>query len=160
VGRLLSALGRDVVGVDLSPVMVETARRMNPRMSFEVADMRSLPLEDGSLAGVVAFYSVIHIPREVVPRVLSEFHRVLRAGGRVLLAVHGGTGLLEENDILNRRVRYVATLFEPDELTGLVEGAGFTDVEAMQREKYDFETHSPRVYAEAMKGSDSPDKDA
>ena len=113
--------------------------------------MRSLPFEDGSLAGVVAFYSVIHIPREVVPRVLSEFHRVLRAGGRVLLAVHGGTGLLEENDILNRRVRYVATLFELDELAGLVEGAGFTDVEAMQREKYDFETHSPRVYVVAAK---------
>ena len=153
VGRFLSELGRDVVGVDLSPGMVETARRMNPQMSFEVADMRTLPFDDGTLAGLVAFYSLIHIDRGGVPTVLGEFHRVLRAGGKVLLAVHGGTGLMEEHEILGRPVRYVATLFTKDELAGLLEGAGFRDVEAMQREKYDFETHSPRVYAEATKRS-------
>jgi SAM-dependent methyltransferase len=112
VGSFLSELGREVVGVDLSPAMVETARRMNPRMRFEVGDMRALPFVDGALAGIAAFYSVIHIPREGVPAVLREFRRVLGVGGRLLIAVHGGTGLLEENVILEQRVRYVATLFK------------------------------------------------
>ncbi|MGH7488961.1 MAG: hypothetical protein ACREMY_25670, partial [bacterium] len=90
-------------------------------------------------------------PREVVPRVLSEFHRVLRAGGKALLAVHGGTGLMDEHEILGRPVRYVATLFEKDELAGLLAAAGFKDVEGFHREKYDFETHSPRVYVYGAK---------
>ena len=147
VGRFLAELGREVVGVDLSPAMVETARKMNPGMSFEVGDMRSLPFEDRSLSGLVAFYSLIHIERGDVPDVLREFHRVVVGGGGLLVAVHGGAGLIEQDEVLGRPLRYVATLFEPEELAGLVAGAGFTGVEAMQREKYDFETHSPRVYA-------------
>jgi SAM-dependent methyltransferase len=151
VGRFLADRGREMVGVDLSTAMVETARRLNPAMTFEIADMRSLPFEDGSLAGLVAFYSLIHIERADVPGVLKEFHRAVVAGGRLLLAVHGGTGLIEQDEILGRPLRYVATLFEREELAGLMESAGFTGVEAVQRDKYDFETHSPRVYALAAK---------
>jgi trans-aconitate methyltransferase len=55
VGRYLSEHGLDVVGVDLSPAMIEIARRLNPAMRFEVGDMRSLPTGDGTMDAVVAF---------------------------------------------------------------------------------------------------------
>lgn len=149
VGRFLSDRGLEVCGVDLSPEMVHAARGLNPGMTFEVGDMRRLPHEDSSIAGITAFYSLIHIPRVEVPGVLRELRRVLMPGGQLLLAVHGGTGKIEADELLGRPARFEATLFETAELAGLVEDAGLRVVDAQQRERYDFETHSPRVYVAA-----------
>ena len=151
VGRFLSDLGLDVTGVDLSPEMVRAARKLNPGMTFEVGDMRRLAHDDTSVAGLTAFYSLIHIRRPDVPAVLREFGRVLMRGGKILLAVHGGTGSIEADELLGRRARFAATLFERTELAGLLQDAGFEVDEVHQRERYDFETHTPRVYVAATK---------
>ena len=42
--------------------------------------------EAGALAGVCAWYSIIHVPDEQLPQVFSEFGRMLRTGGHILLA--------------------------------------------------------------------------
>jgi ubiquinone/menaquinone biosynthesis C-methylase UbiE len=63
-GRLLPYLaGRGLLprGVDLSPGMVEVARREHPAFEYEVADLRELPFGDASLAGVVCWYSLIFL---------------------------------------------------------------------------------------------------
>ena len=149
VGRYLSERGLDVTGIDLSPVMVEQARRLNPALRFEVADMRSLPARDGTVGGIAAFYSLIHIPRSEVPAVLSEFHRVLMPGGRLLVAAHGGSGTITTQEFMGHQVPFEATLFEPDELVGMIADAGFESVSANVRERYEFESHTPRVYVTA-----------
>jgi SAM-dependent methyltransferase len=61
--RYLSERGAKAAGLDLSPAMVELARRLNPGLEFRAGDMRALEISDGSLAAIVAFYSVIHLPR-------------------------------------------------------------------------------------------------
>ncbi|PSL55733.1 methyltransferase family protein [Saccharothrix carnea] len=86
----LRGLGLDAFGVDLSPRMVEIARRDHPGVRFDVGSMTDLDLEDGSVGGVLAFYSVIHVPDAEVPRVFAHFHRVLRPGGVVMLGFHVG----------------------------------------------------------------------
>jgi ubiquinone/menaquinone biosynthesis C-methylase UbiE len=94
-GRLtavLDRLGLEVSGVDLSPGMVEVARREHPGHRYEVGSMTDLDVPDASLAGVVAWSTLIHVPEDEVPRVLAEFHRVLRPGGVVLVAYFGGEG--------------------------------------------------------------------
>lgn len=151
VGRFLADRGREVTGIDLSPAMIEHARRLSPEMSFEVGDMRRLAHDDDSIAGIVAFYSLIHIARAEVPAVLLEFKRVLMRGGKLLLAVHGGMGDLSSDEFLGRPVRFQATLFERAELARRVEDSGFRVDEARQRERYDFETHTPRVYLAATR---------
>src|SRR4051812_17665729 len=60
VSRYLHEHGMRTVGVDLSPEMVGWASRLNPGLEFRVGDMRSLDFADGALAGIVAFYSIIH----------------------------------------------------------------------------------------------------
>lgn len=82
--------GLDVVGIDLSPAMIEIARREHPGLTFAVGSMTDLPLTECSFGGVLAFYSVIHVPDEDVPAVLTHFHRVLRPGGVALLGFHVG----------------------------------------------------------------------
>ncbi|MEV8444206.1 class I SAM-dependent methyltransferase [Actinosynnema sp. NPDC051121] len=86
----LRGLGVDAFGVDLSPRMVEIARRDHPGLRFEVGTMTDLDLADGSVGGVLAFYSVIHVPDEEVPTAFAQFRRVLRPGGVVMIGFHVG----------------------------------------------------------------------
>ena len=90
VARYLRNLGAEVFGVDLSEGMVEQARRLNPEIEFRRGDMRSLDAEDGSWGGIVAFYSVVHVPREELPGVLGELRRVIAPGGLLLISFHVG----------------------------------------------------------------------
>lgn len=87
---LLRELGADAFGIDLSPAMIEIARREHPEAPFEVGSMTDLHLADDSLAGVLAWWSLIHIPDEAVPGVLDQFHRVLRPGGVAAVGFHVG----------------------------------------------------------------------
>ncbi|MET7403359.1 class I SAM-dependent methyltransferase [Dactylosporangium sp. NPDC005572] len=88
----LRGLGVDASGIDLSPAMVELARRAHPGARFETGDMTDLTLPDASLAGLVAFWSTIHVPDEHMPTVCAGFRRVLRPGGVVLAGFHAGEG--------------------------------------------------------------------
>jgi SAM-dependent methyltransferase len=88
---LLAGRGLQVVGIDLSPGMIEVARRDHPELDFRVGSMTALDLADGSAAAIVAWWSIIHLPRDVVPQAFAEFHRVLAPGGVLLLGFHVGT---------------------------------------------------------------------
>src|SRR5262249_38766728 len=72
VARYLRDRRVDVSGIDLSPVMAEAAGRLNLGIEFAQGDMRSLPVGDGVLGGIDAFYSVIHVPRPEVAAALVE----------------------------------------------------------------------------------------
>lgn len=72
-------------GIDLSPAMIAIARRYRPDLRFEVASMFHLEAPDNSIAGVLAHFSLIHTPPDLLPRVLSEFARVIEPGGPLLI---------------------------------------------------------------------------
>ena len=86
----LHELGVDAFGIDLSPGMIDVARRDHPGLRFEVGSMTDLDLADGSVAGLVAWYSLIHIPDDQIGSVFAHFRRVLRPGGPLLLSFHVG----------------------------------------------------------------------
>lgn len=84
--------GVDAIGLDISPGSVGVARQRYRHLRFFAADMRDLPAADGSLAGIVAFYSVIHLPSEQVPVAPAKFRGVLAPGGVLLMSMHAGEG--------------------------------------------------------------------
>ncbi|AWE52055.1 MULTISPECIES: class I SAM-dependent methyltransferase [Streptomyces] len=86
----LHGLGLTVFGVDLSPGMVALARRAHPALRFHVGSMTALDLPDGTLGGIVAAYSLIHVPDEHLADACGEMARVLRPGAPVLLAFQSG----------------------------------------------------------------------
>ncbi|NYJ06203.1 class I SAM-dependent DNA methyltransferase [Petropleomorpha daqingensis] len=86
----LTSLGLDISGIDLSPGMVEVAQRAYPSVRFSVGSMLGLDLPDGSLAGLVAYYSIVNIPRAELPVVFAEFARVLAPGGVLLMVFQVG----------------------------------------------------------------------
>jgi SAM-dependent methyltransferase len=88
----LRQCGLDAFGVDLSPAMIEIAKRDHPGLPFAVGSMTELGLADGSVAGLVAWYSLIHIPDASLGGVFAQFRRALRPGGLLLLGFHSGDG--------------------------------------------------------------------
>jgi cyclopropane fatty-acyl-phospholipid synthase-like methyltransferase len=70
-----------VTGVDLSARQVDLARRNVPAVTFLHADMTQLDFVPTSFDGVVAFYSLMHVPRHEHPGLLRKITAWLRAGG-------------------------------------------------------------------------------
>lgn len=94
-GRLvptLQELGLDVTGVDLSDGMVAIARTDHPEVDFHVVTPGHLPFADESFAGVLAWYSLIHVPPHELVGMLGELARVLAPGGYVLTGFQAGVG--------------------------------------------------------------------
>ena len=92
VTAYLRGLGCEAFGIDLSPEMVAVARRAYPAVSFSRGDMTQLDITSGSLGGIVAFYSIIHLPPDLLPVALAEFARALAPAGQLLLAFQTGAG--------------------------------------------------------------------
>ena len=152
VARYLHDQGVEVLGIDLSPVMVRLARERNPGLDFRVGDMRALEFSDGALTGIVAFYSLIHIAPEEHPRTLRELRRVLRPGGMLLLGFHVGTEILHVEELWERKVRLDFRFFQPADIAARLAEAGFRVLEWIEREPYEGAEHaSRRCYLFAVK---------
>jgi SAM-dependent methyltransferase len=72
VARYLRDAGTTVFGLDLSPKMLEQARQLGPDMQFREGNMMALDLQDGTLAGITAFYAIVNIPKESLPSVTEK----------------------------------------------------------------------------------------
>ncbi len=83
--------GVQVTGLDLSGGMLRHARRQVQGHVLHM-DMRHLALRTGSYDGMGCTASLLQLPKHMVPSALLEFHRVLRPGGVLFLAVQEGTG--------------------------------------------------------------------
>ncbi|WP_045823503.1 class I SAM-dependent methyltransferase [Williamsia herbipolensis] len=79
-------------GVDLSPRMVDHARRAHPTRRIRRGNLTELPYPDSSVDGVLGWYSIIHTLPDALDRTLREFARVLRPGGVLLTGFQAGDG--------------------------------------------------------------------
>ena len=78
------------------------------------------PLRENSFDGIWASFSLLHAPREDLPRHLSALNTALRPDGQFHIGMKLGAGT--HRDSIGRRYTYVTE----DELTGLLQDAGFT----------------------------------
>ena len=142
----LAGLGLDVFGIDLSTCMLAVARASHPQLRFEQGSMLGLPVADGQLAGIVALYSIIHMPADHLPIAFAEFARVLRPGGHLLLAFQAGDDdhtLITER--FDRLVSIDAYRWSPDGIAERLGQAGLHVVMRMVRDPGPEES-SPRAY--------------
>jgi SAM-dependent methyltransferase len=152
VAKYLSDRGVPMCGVDISAAMVDCARRLNPGISFSQGDMRDLDVADGVWAAIVAFYSIIHVPRAQVVAALRELGRALKPGGLLLLAFHIGDDLLHRDEWWGYQVDFDVVFFQSAEMSNYLSAAGFEVDEILERDP-DPEVEHPtrRAYILARK---------
>lgn len=144
VGRHLHEQGVHVVGVDLSSGMIEEARRLNPAMEFRVGDMRRLDFADASLAGIVAFYAIVHFTPEELPAIFREMRRVVCEGGLVLVAFHVGEDVVHVDELFDAQVSLDFRFHLPENVIASMSEAGFRVIEETLREPYEGAEHPTR----------------
>ncbi|MEE6259385.1 class I SAM-dependent methyltransferase [Plantactinospora sonchi] len=134
ITTVLHRLGLDAFGVDLSPGMVGYARRTYPELRFEVGSMLGLDLPDDSLGGLLAYYSIIHVPWERRPEVFAEFHRVLAPGGQLMLAFQIGDDVMHRDEAFGKPINCDWYRQQPDDICRLLREAGFEPWSTATRE--------------------------
>lgn len=126
VSAHLAARGVDVFGVDLSPGMLDVARRTYPQLRFEVGVMEDLPIQDAALGGLLAWYSLIHTAPSRLSAVVSEFARVLKAGAWLLTAFQAGEGQrLERSTAYGHTVTMTNYRHAAQHVISLMDAGGF-----------------------------------
>lgn len=121
----LNQMGLEVMGMDITPELVAIGRHQYPGVALNLGPMDSLLASDGYLAGILAWYSIIHTPPAELPAIFTEFNRALRPGGSVLLSYFDGPRL----EPFDHPITTAWTWPLPD-MTAVLNTAGFQVVEA------------------------------
>ncbi|WP_405093889.1 methyltransferase domain-containing protein [Micromonospora sp. NBC_01392] len=124
----LRAHGADATGVDIVAEFIAHARAAHPTGRYLLGSMTDLPVADQSVAGILAWGSVIHLPPPDLDRVLAEFRRVAAPGATVVLGIFVG----EEVAAFDHKV-VTAYRWPVDAFAERLARAGFTEVERLHR---------------------------
>ena len=124
ITRYLADRGVDAFGIDLAPRMIAVARELFPGLQFAVGSIDALELDSGSLAGVLAWYSIIHTPPDELSGVLAELLRVLRPGGWLLTGHQSGVGTRHLRHAYGHDLDLTAHLYTAEHVADLIEQLG------------------------------------
>ena len=150
VGQYLAQRDVRVVGMDLALQMLLVAQRRTGTRCLACGDMRSLPFGARSFSGVVAFYSVQHLPRPALRTSLAEIRRILKPAGLLVVATHLGESEVYTSTFLGHEIATVGgTLYGADELRGVVERESFVIQDIRYRDPLPHEHASKRIYLTA-----------
>lgn len=135
VTAFLAATGARATGQDITPAMVEEARRRFPGGNYEVGDLRSLmrPPNDDGWGAVVAWYSLIHLAPSELPDAVAALTRPLRPGGWLVVALHAGTGTSDPESWFDVEIDVTFVFHDRTHVQAVVEQAGLVDVEWYHR---------------------------
>lgn len=149
VAAHLALAGADVTGFDLSPGMVDEARRRFPELAFHVADLRALPPPDGGggWAVITAWYALVHLAGSELPGAVAHLAAALRRGGWLAVAVHVGREAVHRDEFFGHPVDVDFTLHDADVVIAAFRAAGLEAVEWYHRGPYDgAEADTERLY--------------
>ena len=118
----LTDAGHEVLGVDVSPVMVDLAVRQVPQATFRRADIREVPLEDSSFDAVCVYFSLLQMTRAEQSEVLGRLARALRPEGSLVLATVPADVEDLAIEFMGQPVR--ATSFAAEDVVAVARGAG------------------------------------
>ena len=118
-----------VAGIDAAPEMIKRAtsraRKQQLPIAFQVAFAQRLPFPNGSFHAVASTLVLHHVAEDDRQAAVQEMHRVLKPGGRLLIAeFERGHGPHK----LPRRLLPAAPDHMAEKAYQLVSAAGFTDV--------------------------------
>lgn len=133
-GHFLQSIGNlvasevDLAGIDLSPLMLnEAKRRLGNRADLSVGNMLSMhQFSPNSAAAMISFFAIQHLDSENVHQAFKEWHRLLQNQGILILGCWQGDGAIDYGDESSLE----AHLYNEEQLKSIVCSAGFNVIES------------------------------
>lgn len=143
----LRSLGVDATGIDLVPEFIDHARTTHRDTRYELGSMHRLPVRDRSVAGILAWYSLIHLPPDDLDDVLAELRRAMAPAGTLV------AGFFDGEEVTAFEHKVVTAYYWPvDELSERLRRAGFTEVERRRRPGVALSGRRPHAAIAAVAG--------
>lgn len=136
--------GFKVHGLDLSPGLLEIARKRIPDAVFTEANiLEPLPYESDFFDGIFCKAALLHIPHKEIEPVLQEIRRILKDKGVLYISVKKGSGekIIQENDYGYAYERFFS-FWESKELEPIFEKFHFSVIEKSQDSHQTYNTHT------------------
>lgn len=152
VAGWLASRGSRPVGIDISPGMLQVARRDHPDVEFREGDLTHLPATDGEFAFAVALYSIIHLAPADRRLAFGQMHRVVRPGGTVLVSFHIGDEVRHVSDWWGHPVDVDGWYLPADRVAAEMEEASLTVDVRLERSNHPEEVPTRRAYLIAHRG--------
>jgi SAM-dependent methyltransferase len=124
----LRSLEVEAIGLDLVPEFIAHARVNHRAGRYVLGSIRQLPVPDRSVAGILAWYSLIHLPPDELDGALAELRRAMAPAGRLVVGFFDGDELLAFDHKVVTAYYWPVDAFA--ERLGL---AGFTEIERLRR---------------------------
>lgn len=143
---------KNIIGVDLSPAMIEAAGKLSPEIKFETGDLLNISYPSGHLGSAVAFYAIVHFTNDQVRKCFEEINRVLKTGGDFLFSFHAGDEIVHFDKAHDKEIDVDLFFFKTDDIIALLDETGFNIIDAIERRPYEeVEYQSRRAYIWAEK---------
>ncbi|RBY89883.1 class I SAM-dependent methyltransferase [Blastococcus sp. TF02A-26] len=124
----LHSRGVDVAGIDLVPEFVAHARATHPGPRFEVGSLLDVDRPDASVAGVLAWFSLIHLEPDALDDALAAVRRLLTPGGVLVVGMFEGAAVEPfEHKVLT------AYRWPVEEVARRLARTGLAEVDRLQR---------------------------
>ncbi|WP_407653707.1 class I SAM-dependent methyltransferase [Actinoplanes oblitus] len=124
----LRSRGVDATGIDMVPPFIAYSRTAYPDGRYRLGSMAGLDAESGSVAGVLAWFSLIHVPAPELDVLLAEIRRVMAPGGTLVTGIFTGDAVEEFDHKVVTAYRWPA-----DEFSGRLARLGFTEIDREHR---------------------------
>jgi SAM-dependent methyltransferase len=124
----LRSLGVEATGIDMVPEFIAHAKAAHPSGKFQLGSMNNLDVAEHSVIGILAWYSLIHLPPRDVDGVLARFRRAMAPAGTLVVGFFDGDDVAAFDHKVVTAYRWPA-----DELSGRLTRVGFKEVGRLRR---------------------------
>ncbi|HMG41017.1 MAG TPA: class I SAM-dependent methyltransferase, partial [Acidimicrobiales bacterium] len=141
----LRSLEVDATGLDLVPEFIDHARVTHPDGRYALGSMHQLPAPDRSIAGILAWYSLIHLPPDDLDGVLAELRRAMAPAGTLVV------GFFDGDEVVAFEHKVTTAYYWPaDAFAERLRQAGFTEIERQRRPGVAEPGHRPHAAIAAI----------
>jgi ubiquinone/menaquinone biosynthesis C-methylase UbiE len=148
---LFDADVKDIIGIDISPEMVNVAQKIFPYIKFETGDLLALPYKANHFASAVAFYAIVHFDYDQIAKAFKEVNRVLKKDAHFLFSFHVGDDMVHFDKANDIDVDIDLYLLKTNRILELLGDNKFKIIDAMERLPYqDVEYATKRAYVWAQ----------
>ena|SRR5687767_4799815 len=117
--------GYNAQGIDLSEGLLAEAKKLHPEVPTQLMSLTEMKFSPGTFDGIWTNATLLHIERNDVPQILKDFHTFLKPNGALFVRTKEGKGEGSQPVPFDPTLTRWFTFYTNEELTKLIEDAGF-----------------------------------